>query len=453
MRLASPNTLRDFAITTLLGLLCSGDVMAATSSASTLIPAIRNGDYATVSRLMKQRVDPNLPLPDGATALSWAVETQDARMVQLLLDAKAKPNVARNAGAAPLLLACEHGDPGIVALLMDAGADVTRSREDGVAALALCAATAPVAVLTRLADAGAEIDKADVNGQTALMWAAAKGRLDNLQLLLARGADVNRATANGFTTLFFALKSGHPEISAAVLQAGGDAGHVGPERTTAVQLAMYSKDYAFAARMIEDGADMVALDRNGHSLLQAAAIANQPALVKLLLAKGANPNQLTGAPRVEWHYEANFKSGDVVTPIKSPLLLAAEGGYAETMRLLADAGADVRFRWEGGSIVHAAVDSGHVAALDMALQLLPDANITDDNGQTPLHRLLRRESADGDVGALMQLLAHKGARTDIRNRRGKTPADIADIAIPAIKDAYFAAFSAPLSAYISGGQR
>jgi uncharacterized protein len=421
--------------------------VAATDRASGLLPAIRTGDHATVSSLLAAHAaDPDQLLPDGSTPLSWAVESQDPRMVRLLLDARARPDAARNAAAAPLLLACAHGNPEVLTMLLDAGADARRTATGGISPLALCAGTAPPEVVARLIAAGAAVDTADSGGQTALMWAAAKGRIDNLQVLLANGADVNRVSTGGFTPLFFALKSGNPEAPVAVLAAGGDATHVGPEATTAVQLAMYRKDFSFATRMVERGADLTARDRNGQTLLHAAAIADQPALVKLLLAKGANPGELTGVPKVEWRYEANFKTGDVVIPAKSALCLAAEAGSAGSMQYLADAGADLSLMPDGSTLVHAATGSGRVAALALALKLLPDPNITDRNGQTPLHMLLRLDEPGPETAAMLRLLADRGARTDIRNRRGQTAASLAEAAPTAIKDAYYAAFGARTAA-------
>jgi ankyrin repeat protein len=412
-----------------------------------LLVAIRASDYATVQRLLVSRkADPNRQLPDGATPLSWAVESQDPHLTQLLLRAKARPDAARNPAAAPLLLACEHGNAQVLTQLLDARADVNRARADGIAPLALCAGAAPAAIVARLLATGAAVDKADAGGQTALMWAAAKGRLDNLQVLLAHGANVNAVTGNGFTPLFFAIKSSNPQVSQAVLDAGGDPDHVGPEGTTAVQLAMYQKDYAAAARLVARGADLAAFDRNGNTLLHAAVIGNQMPLVGLLLARGANPNALTVKPRVEWRYEANFKTGDVVIHAKSPLLLAAEGGAAETMQLLAAGGADAGFSLDDGTtIVHAAVGSGRTAALAMALQLRPDPNVADGKGQTPLHVLLRSDPG-AETAALMQLLASRGARTDIRNQSGETAADLLAQAPDGIKIAYVAAFGARTAA-------
>ncbi len=50
--------------------------------------------------------------------------------------------------------------------------------------------------------------------------------------------------------------------------------------------------------------------------------------MQLLLAKGADPNALTGVSTVKMRFEVNFKSGDYQVPSKPPLLLAAESGDA-----------------------------------------------------------------------------------------------------------------------------
>jgi ankyrin repeat protein len=407
------------------------------------VHAVRSGDLETAKRLLARRSDPNLRLPDGSTLLSWAVENQDRRMVALLLRKKADPDGAADGGTsytAPLLVACQYGDPQIIGPLLDAGANVNVSRPDGITPLALCAGSAPVSIVERLIAAGAAVDKPDAQGQTPLMWAAAKGRLDNIRVLIAHGAQVNRQTLKGFTPLFFALKSGEPRAPVAILEAGGDPDHLAADGTSAVQLSLYQKDYAFAAHMIERGADLTAFDRNGNTLLHAAVLANQPTLVRMLLARGANPNALTGPSKVELRYEVNYRSDDYRVPPKPPLLLAAENGFADVMRLLADAGADISYRCEDGrSIVHAAATSGRVAALDLALQLLPDPNVKDAHGQTPMHLLVQGEAAP-ETEAMMKLLAGKGARIDIPNRAGRTAADLVQDALTGVRAAFAATF-------------
>jgi uncharacterized protein len=413
----------------------------ATARFEKLVASVRSGDHAAVrSVLAGRRVDLNRPLVDGSTLLAWAVENQDRRMVELLLTNGASADGAGNPYTAPLLVACQYGDTEILDLLISAKAKVNVARPDGIAPLALCAGSASANIVRRLLDAGAEADKVDEQGQTPLMWAAAKGRLENIRVLVERGARINRQTRKGFTPLFFALKSGEPRAAELVLEAGGNVDHVAADGTSVVQLAMYQKDYAFAARMIERGADLSASDRNGHTLMHAAVLADQPSLVNLLLAKGANPNTLTGPSRVKLRYEVNYRSDEYEVMPKPPLLLAAENGFSTVVRQLAEGGADIRYRAEDGTnVVLAAASSGKLAALEVALQLVPDPNTADARGQTPMHVLLGGDGTP-DTAAMMKLLASKGARIDIKNRGGRTAADVARSAQSGPRAAFIATF-------------
>lgn len=406
----------------LLGLL---PALAAAVDASWL-DAVRRGDV-TQARRHLVRTELNRAQPDGSTPLAWAVESQNPDMVRLLLAQGARAHGVGVPALAPLMIACEYGNVAMLDALLAAGADPRVARDDGITPLALCAGSASPQILARLIKAGAAVDAPDVRGQTPLMHAAAHGRVDNIALLQQRGADINRRTQQGFTPLFFALKSGKPEAPLAVLAAGGDADYVAPDGTSAVQLAMYQKDYGFAARMIERGADLKACDRQGHRLLHAAVLVRQPQLVQLLLAKGADPNAPTGVSQVKLRYESNFKTGDYVEPLKTPLQLASELGDVGLMQTLLAAGADPKFAdAEGTGLVLAATSSGRPAALALALQLAPDANVRAANGQTPLHWLLSNGGAsEDDTVAMMKLLAEHGARSDIRDRDGQTAADLA----------------------------
>ena len=401
---------------------------------------VRAGDVPAARELLAHHVNLNGPLPDGSTLLAWAVESQSNDMVRLLLDHGAKASSVGDRSVAPIFIACQYGDAAILGSLLDKHADVKAARPDGITSLHLCAGNAPSSILERMIDTGAAVDTPDDTGQTPLMWAAAHGRIDNIRLLVARGAKVNSKSAHGFTPLFFSLKSHVTGTPEALLDLGADPNYLAPDGTSATQLAMYQGAFDFAARMIARGANLTAFDRNGNQLLHAAVLANQPQLVQLLLAKGSDPNALTGTSTVKMRFEVNFKTGDYRPPPKPPLLLAAESGNAKVMQLLVDGGAQPQFRMaDGTNVVLAAAASSKLEALRLALQLAPDVNTTTKDGDTPLHVLLGTGVGD-EVAPMMKLLAERGARTDLKNRAGHTAADLAKDAQTDAKLAYDSTF-------------
>ena len=391
-----------------------------------LVSAIRANDLASAQAALARRANPNQPQPYGATPLAMAINTQNPEMVDTLLAAGAKTDVADVEGVTPLALACELGDGEIVAKLLDSKANVTSAAPDGTTPIAICARHGPANSVARMLAMGAKPDSIDARGQTPLMWAASTGRVETIALLLKAGAQVNRVSSGGFTPLFFAIKSGVPAASEALLKGGADPDHRGPENTSAAQLAVYQHNYAAAALLVERGANIAERDRHGNQLLHAAAAGGDSMLIQLLLAKGADPNGLTGPSKITWVTEANFGVPPPPIPPTPPLLSAAENGRAEAMKLLVAAGANPRFVADNGvNVVLAAAKGGSAAALDYALSLAPDVNAVDAKGETALHWVLFG-GVKPELEAMLQVLAKHGARTDIKDKGGHTAAAAGD---------------------------
>ena len=85
--------------------------------------AARLHDLDAVRALVKQQVNVNTPLPDGATALHWAAQWDDFEMANALVIAKADVNIPDVYGVTPLSLACVNGSAQMVSLLLRAGAN------------------------------------------------------------------------------------------------------------------------------------------------------------------------------------------------------------------------------------------------------------------------------------------------------------------------------------------
>ncbi|MBV2150842.1 ankyrin repeat domain-containing protein [Sphingobium sp. AS12] len=415
-----------------------------------LARAIVANDVAGVEAALAERADPDQRLAFGATPLSWAVNVQNPAIVAALLTARASVNSADQDGVTPLALACELGEPAIVAQLLDARADVRVARADGTTPLAVCARYGPADAVARMLAMGAAPDRIDSRGQTPLMWAAAAGRTEAIALLLKAGANPNCVSKGGFTPLFFAIKSDVVSATQALLAAGADSAYRGPENTSAAQLALYQKNYAAAALLVPHGVDVVERDRTGEQLLHGAAAGGDINLIRLLLAKGADPNGLTGPSRITWVTEANFGVPPPPVPPTPPLLIAAANGRKDAMALLLAAGADPRFvTADGTNVVLAAARGGSAATLDYALSLAPDVNVAGANFMTALHWLVAG-GVQPELEAMLKILAAHGARTDIPSKYGATAAQMADGGLTQVKQIFRTVFPDKTSVKMAG---
>jgi hypothetical protein len=122
--------------------------------------------------------------------------------------------------------------------------------------------------------------------------------------------------------------------ASALLEAGADPNvHFGGFNTPALCIAVGNADAhgAVVRLMLDKGADIEASDGYGSTALIEAANANRLDLVKLLLARGADPKAVVG------HYGPH-----------TALTAAINKGNAEMARLLIAAGADITLKSRGG---------------------------------------------------------------------------------------------------------
>jgi ankyrin repeat protein len=404
-----------------------------------LMTASRTGNVEAMTVLLDHGADVNAKETlRGTTALMWAADEAHPAAVQLLIrrgaDMKARSNPAPR-GRGPAL--GKSNDP-------------RRAVAAQAAALAAREASPDLATLSALggrggrsqagaAAAAADDDQGDAapgprgrpapndgGALTPLVYAVRSNDVESVKVLLAAGADGNQVTAYGWSPLLVATQNRYYRLGAFLLDHGADPNLANKGGWTPLYLATDNRniengDYPvrkadmdhldFIKLLLDKGAGVNArvkdstetrtvftnqwLDENGATAFLRASQSGDLALMKLLLARGADPK--------------------IATTLRVTALQVAAGiGWVE----------GITYEWS---------EQDTLEAVRLLLDLGLDPNAQADTGRTALHG-----AAHKGRPAVVQLLADHGARLDVRdygntdNRGGKLavhtwqPVDYAD---------------------------
>jgi ankyrin repeat protein len=440
-----------------------------TAGRSEVADAAMRGDTAAVRALVAQHADVNAPQGDGATAIHWAAYHGDKELADLLIHAGANVKAANREGATPLWLACVNGDAAIISALLAGGADPNEHLPLGRTPLMVASRTGNLDAMKVLLDHGADVNARETaRGTTPLMWAADEAHAAAVQLLIQHGADIkaqsNPAPRGGGPALgksndprkavaaqgaALAAREASPDLSALNALTGGRGGAAaapggqrGAGRGGAGQRGAGQRGGAEGAADDQDDAAAAAFPGRGRpepidggalTPLVFATRSNDVESVKVLLAAGADVNQVTG---YGW----------------SPLLVATQNRYYKLGAFLLDHGADPNLANKGAwTPLYLATDNRNIESGDYPvrkgdmdhldfIKLLLDKGAKvnarmkdstetrtvftnqwlDENGATAF----LRASQSGDVTLMKLLLAH-GADPKIPAAFGVTALQVA----------------------------
>lgn len=436
-------------------------VDAAESDGTTALHwAAEQGDHDLVAALLKAGADPNAANRYGITPLQLAAENGDERIVRTLLEAGADANATLPEGESVLMTAARTGVSGVLRALLEHGADI-EARENWYGESALIWATAEnhADAVRFLASSGA-----DVNGRAALltferrrsgqsilplgnwtplMYAARENALAAGKVLIESRADLNAVDPDGATALVIAIINANYDFAAMLLEAGADPNLVDTSGMGALYAAidMHRLAVGHGRPNPHPSGDLDALD-----------------IVKQLLEHGADPNAKLSKPIIQrQHTAGDFTLGEGATP----LLRAAKSGDIAVVKLLLAAGADPHHKmpngatallyaaglgWRNGSPIAPSFDQGPpqeaVETIDLLLELGLDIHAKTEQGDSILHAAVGRGEE-----AIIRRLLEAGADPTAVNGRGQTPLALAEarLAEPAVLELLKAATPADAS--------
>jgi ankyrin repeat protein len=254
-----------------------------------------------VSLLLRNGADPNSQNGAGATALMWAPD--DLTKTKLLLKAGANVNTASRDGNTALIIASATTRSGpVVEELIRQGADVNTRNAAGDGALMYAASYSSRAAVHTLIGRGAAIEPAG-GFLTPLTAAAYYGNLDAIRELLSAGAHID-AQDCCVTPLFYPAAFGDKDTLRLLINEGANVNFNSSARIlsspligTPLMWAAYAdaQNPELVQMLLAKGADVNARTTDGHTALSRAMARGKSDVVAALLQAGASDPVLPDA--------------------------------------------------------------------------------------------------------------------------------------------------------------
>jgi len=388
--------------------------LSAVAVAAEIHDAVRGGDVAAVTRLLKQDAK-RMNLADeklGATPLYHAVDVGNPELVKLLLNAGAKVNVKTADGMTPMLRAAAIANPESMAGYQELMASFLRASQRTAEddrremlktfkksqVLDTQEEAARLVILRLLVERGGSVSDALPPTQaTPLHNAVTFPNIKAVEYLLEHGADPN-APALGGCPLHLAAGLGNAEVAQVLLAHKADVNaSQASSGARPLHLAVFFGDVATIRLLLDHGAKVNAVNKNGTPPLHRATWNDE--IFNLLLERGADPKLEASDGTTTLHMACHDGSAALVKKLLllhpdvdawdreeyTPLLNAAEVGRVDLLQLLVAAGADLRATQKNGrNALHLAAGSANPEAVRFLLDHQFDVNEMSASGDTAL---------------------------------------------------------------------
>src|SRR6478735_2504261 len=237
--------------------------------------------------------------------------------------------------------------------------------------------------------AGADVNAAQPDGTRPIHWAVYRVDYDLVDALIAKKAKVDVANEFGHTPLAEAVRQGDARMVKTLLAAGSGTEGANADGQTALMIAIKNGDLPVFQMLIDAGARVNVVEKVQDQtplMWAAAATRNAAAMVKVLIAKGADvnararfadwPSQITSEPRAQYHAYGGL----------TPLLYAARSGCYACVESLLAAGADVNLPTpEGVTPIMIALDNGFSGVAKLLMERGGNPHLWDVYGRTALY--------------------------------------------------------------------
>uniref|UniRef100_A0A146LRU8 RING-type E3 ubiquitin transferase n=1 Tax=Lygus hesperus TaxID=30085 RepID=A0A146LRU8_LYGHE len=294
-----------------------------------------------------------------------------------------------------------------------------------------------IEVVKLLLKHSADVEIEDKDGDRAIHHAAFGNEPAVIELLAKAGADLNIRNNRRQTPLHLGVNKGYIGVVKALLKLGCHPSLQDSEGDTPLHDAISKKYDDMVTLLLDHNADIKVTNNNGFNALHHAALRGNPSAMWMLLVM---------SPR-RWVVDEPKDDG------YTALHLAALNNHVSVAKLLIHHGkADMDIQnLNLQTALHLAVERQHAQIVRLLVREGANLNITDKDGDTPMHEALRHHTLSQikqlqgvkDIGKLLMglgsqdevheakssaaiacFLAGSGADLTIKNKKGQTPLDL-----------------------------
>jgi len=383
--------------------------------------AAQNGDAAILRRLLDTGANVATTDTSGDTLLMAAVRSGNPDAVQVLLDRGANVNEAEPSyGHTALMWAVRRNDTAIMKLLLARGATIESKTRVGqkpeVRPPGAGGGSHGVGIVRSGVPPQGE-QQPTPGGMTPLLFASRDGLLDAAKLLVEGGADVNSADPNGITPLVMALTNGQLPVAKFLIEHGAD-----PQRAD-----WWGRAPLWSAIDIRNLAARSGTSQHENGVDRDAALE----IIRTLIDRGADVNARVKEFPPARRYLLPLGSLEWVDVTgQTPFIRAAQAADVPVMKLLVAKGADPKLTTVHGTTALMAAAGVNwvigetysespamwIQAVQFCLDQGLDVNAVNDMGLQAVHGAANRGSDD-----IIELLAKHGADLNRPDKEGRTP--------------------------------
>jgi ankyrin repeat protein len=356
--------------------------------------AANSGNNTKVALLLGQNVKVNAQNKRGQTPLHFAIKSSSAELVTAFINAGANPNLKDATGDTPLTLALKDRDWESALILMSNGArfpvdNILGMRSGNISdyynqdneygrMMANLILDNQLTLLEKLLNQGFPPDIAGQNGRRPIDYAVESGKTAAFKMLLAKGASINYQTGQGFSPLHYALSARASSQSVAMVKA-----------------------------LLAAGANPFLKDTAGQTPLHVGAGYGEPSVLKAL-AENLPPDAFNEMDNQQ----------------ETPLWIAMDSGNDELVGILIRAGSNPNAKnpETGQTVCHLAARRGYEDMLTtLSRYRNVDFNAQDNKGDTPLMQAIHGSRTN----AVETLLSLPQVDLQSQNKKGQTALNLA----------------------------